>query len=94
MARRGIAPETITEGFKSTQPHPTPAKVRSVENKSANSVTYKGNFAGRASIHGPRYVIDIEVVDARKWTPTVSADGVHSFQTTLRQSALERGSKA
>jgi hypothetical protein len=34
------------------------------------------------------------VVGTRKWTPTVSADGVHSLQTTLRPSALVRGSKA
>ena len=94
MTRKGIAPETVTDAFKSTRPHRTPETVRSVENKLANSVTYKHDFAGRASIHGPRDVIDIEVVDGRKWTPTVSADGVHSFQTTLRPSALVRGSKA
>jgi hypothetical protein len=57
-------------------------------------MTYKRDFAGRASIHGPRDVIEIEVVGARKWTPTVSAGGVHSFQTTLRPLALVRGSKA
>ena len=92
MARKGIALGTVADAFKSTRPHRTPEAVRSVEKKSVNSVTYKGDFAGRASI--PRHVIDIEVVGARKWMPTVSADGVHSFQTTLRPSALVRGSKA
>jgi hypothetical protein len=66
--------------------------VNPVENQLANSVTYKRDFAGGGSIHGPRDVI--EVAGARKWTPTVSADGVHPFQTTLRPSALVRGSKA
>ena len=94
MARKGIALGTVADAFKSTRPHRTPERDRSVEKKSANSVTYKGDFAGRASIHGPRHVIDIEVVGARKWVPTVSTDGVLSFQTTLRPSALVRGSKA
>jgi hypothetical protein len=94
MARKGIALGTVADAFKSTRPHRTPEAVRSVEKKSVNSVTYKGDFAGRASIHGPRHVIDIEVVGARKWVPIVSADGVHSFQTTLQPSAVVRGSKA
>jgi hypothetical protein len=94
MARKGIAPETVADALKSTRPHRTPETARSVEKKLAKSVTYKRDFAGRASVHGPRDVIDIEVVAARKWTPTVSADGVHSFQTTLRPSALVRRSKA
>jgi hypothetical protein len=93
MTRKGIAPETVTDAFKSTRPHRTPETVRSVENKLANSGAYKGDFAGRG-IHGPRYVIDIEVFDGRKWEPIVSTDGVHSFQTTLRPSTIVRGSKA
>ena len=59
MARKGIALGTVADAFKSTRPHRTPEAVRSVEKKSVNSVTYKGDFAGRASIH-PRHVIDIE----------------------------------
>jgi hypothetical protein len=92
MARKGIALGTVADAFKSTRPHRTPEAVRSVEKKSVNSVTYKGDFAGRASI--PRHVIDIEVVGARKWVPIVSSDGVLSFQTNLRPAALVRGSKA
>ena len=94
MARKGTAPETAADAFKSTLPHQTPETVRSVENKLANSVTYKRDFAGEGSIRVPRYVIDIEVLGGRKWKPIVSADGVHSLQTTLRPSVLVRGSKA
>jgi hypothetical protein len=94
MARKGIALEAVTDTFKSTRPHRTPETVRSVENTLANSAACKRDFAGRGSTHGPRDVIDIEVVGARKWTATVSAGGVPSFETTLRPSALVRGSKA
>jgi hypothetical protein len=93
MARKGIAPETAADAFKSARPHRRPETVRSVENKLANSVTYKRDFAGGGSIHGPRYVIDIEVMGGRIWVSTVSADGVHSLQTILRPSALVGGSK-
>ena len=40
-----------------------------------------------------RVVIEFDVMEvagAGKLTPTVSAGGVHSFQTTLRPSALSR----
>jgi hypothetical protein len=92
MTRKGVAPETVADAFKSTRPHRTPETVPSIENKLANSVTYKRDFAGGGSIL--RYVIDIEVVGGRIWVPIVSADGVHSLQTILRPSALVRGSKA
>ena len=93
MARKGIAPETVADALKSTRPHRTPDRVRPVENTLTNSVACKRGFVGRASIHGPRDVIEIEVLSPHKWTPIVSTDGVHSFQTTLRPSALVRGSK-
>jgi hypothetical protein len=94
MARKGIAPETVADAFKSTRPHGTPETVRSVENKPAKSGAYKRGFAGGGSIHGPRYVIDIEVMGGRIWVPIVSTDGVLSLQTTLRPSTLVRGNKA
>jgi hypothetical protein len=92
MARKGITPETPADASKSARPNRRPVTVRSIENKLANSVTYKRDFAGGGSI--PRYVIDIEVMGGRIWVPIVSADGVHSLQTILRPSALVRGSKA
>jgi hypothetical protein len=94
MERERIAPVTAADAFKSTRPHRTPETVRSIENKLANSVTYKRDFVSGGSIHGPRYAIDIEVLGGRIWVSTVSADGVLSFQTTLRPSTLVRGSKA
>jgi hypothetical protein len=56
--------------------YPNRPNPRSVENRPLVSTICKANFVDRASIIGPRVVIEIEIIADRDWKSVTSPDGV------------------
>lgn len=70
--------------------YPSSRVPRNATNHSIETMPYKGCLTDRGAVNSGlwREIVATEVINPHRWRQIVSADGVVSYQTTLRQPAL------
>jgi len=83
---------TALASHHSNAPRDFPAKNGHFVTSKINELQTPPSTIYRGGIQGPKAVVKVELIDARKWTEVTSSKGVKSFVSRVTKSALRDAS--